>query len=134
MTIDINVASDNFRHDDRSISYYFDWSRRNGIKTQLTQLGGLSGKSQEAIEQLMQETKEHRTHYQKNLDDFRTSRRMLEDKADKLRRLLDMQQLEKEFEKTRLEMTGNWTTLACRKACERSSSSCESTCARWSRR
>jgi hypothetical protein len=91
-------------------------SRRNGIKSQLTQLGGLSGKSQEAIEQLMQETKEHRTHYQKNLDDFRTSRRMLEVKADKLRRLLDMQQLEKEFEKTRLEMTGNWTTLGLQKS------------------
>jgi sugar phosphate isomerase/epimerase len=31
--IDISVASDNFRHDDKSIPYYLEWSSRNGCKT-----------------------------------------------------------------------------------------------------
>jgi len=31
--IEIGIASDNFRHDDRSVSYVFDWCRRNGCDT-----------------------------------------------------------------------------------------------------
>jgi len=91
-------------------------SRRNGIDSQLAQLGSLSGKSQGAIGQLALEAQEHRNNYQKNLDDFRTSRRMLEVKADKLRRLLNMKQLEKEFDKTRQNMNGNWTTVGLQKS------------------
>ena len=31
--IQIGIASDNFRHDDRSITYVFDWCRQNGCDT-----------------------------------------------------------------------------------------------------
>ncbi len=31
--IEIGIASDNFRHDDRSVTYVFDWCRKNGCDT-----------------------------------------------------------------------------------------------------
>ena len=85
-------------------------SRFNSAKSQLEELGGLSGKNNEVIEHLMQKTREEQVAYHKNVESFNANKKILSDQSKQLLGLLSLSELDKLVSKSRNAMTGSWTT------------------------
>ncbi|OOZ36793.1 dynamin family protein [Solemya velesiana gill symbiont] len=86
-------------------------NKLNSIKTQLSELRDLSGKSQDVIEHMIARTREEQAKYMNNVNSFQASRKVLKGQAKTLRRALDLKRLEQNIDETRSKMEDNWTTV-----------------------
>jgi hypothetical protein len=86
-------------------------TKDKGVKTQLAELQGLSGKSREVVEHLMDKTRREQAGYIQDLNDFQSSRQKLKKQASSLRQALDPKILEQRFRQAHDRMTRNWTTI-----------------------
>ncbi len=89
-------------------------SKRRSLQSQLTELEGLSGKSQEVIEHLIEESRQEKKAYREDINSFNASRKILNKQADRLLHTLDLERLEQKIETAHREMSGNWTTRGLR--------------------
>lgn len=85
-------------------------NKLRGVKEQLGELRGLSGKSLEVIDHMMEKTREEQATYIRNVNNFQASRKVLMEQAKVLRGALDLKRLEKSINKSHSAMKGNWTT------------------------
>lgn len=86
-------------------------AKLNEIKKQLNEFRQLSGKSQEAIEQLMIEARSEQTEYSHNINSFKASKKALKKQAKNLLGALDLKKLEQTIDTTHSKMSDNWTTV-----------------------
>ena len=86
-------------------------TKLNGVETQLSELSGLSGKSLEVVEHLMNKTRREQANYIQDLNDFQASRQKLKKQAARLRLALNPKLLEQRIRKAHERMDRNWTTL-----------------------
>jgi hypothetical protein len=82
---------------------------------QLTELGSLSGKNADVITHLMQRTREEQTTYQRNVESFQASRRLLQRQAAALLQTLNLDSIDNLINRTRDAMSGSWTTAGLKK-------------------
>ena len=74
------------------------------------QLSGLSGKSAQMIEQLIQKTRTEQVAYYKNLESFQASKAVLSRKSAQLADMLNISEFDRLVTNIREKMTGSWTT------------------------
>ena len=85
-------------------------TRHDNTVTQLKELGNLSGKNADVIVHLMKKTREEQTTYQKNVESFQASRRLLQRQAANLLETLSLESIDGLIANTRKSMLGSWTT------------------------
>lgn len=90
-------------------------TRRDDIAKQLAELRGLSGKNADVIVHLMKKTREEQTTYQKNVESFQASRRLLQRQAKTMLDTLSLEAIDKLIANTRNSMAGSWTTGGLKK-------------------
>jgi hypothetical protein len=78
--------------------------------SQHKELRNLSGKNADVILHLMKKTREEQTTYQKNVDSFQASRRLLQRQGAALLDYLSLESIDKLIADTRRSMLGSWTT------------------------
>ncbi len=85
-------------------------TRREHAVAQLKELRNLSGKNADVILHLMKKTREEQTTYQKNVESFQSSRRLLQRQAANLLETLSLEAIDRLISDTRKSMLGSWTT------------------------
>lgn len=90
-------------------------TRREHTLSQLQELRNLSGKNADVILHLMKKTREEQTAYQKNVESFQASRRLLERQAAALLETLSLEAVDRLISDTRKSMMGSWTTGGLKK-------------------
>lgn len=85
-------------------------TRHDHTVTQLKELRNLSGKNADVILHLMRKTREEQTTYQKNVESFQASRRLLQRQAANLLETLSLEAIDRLIADTRRSMLGSWTT------------------------
>jgi hypothetical protein len=89
-------------------------ARLSAINTQLKELNGLSGKSQDAIQQMIARMREEKKAYDKTLASFQATRMVLSDQVKILLDYLGMETFDELMTKTRHVMKESWTTRGLR--------------------
>ncbi|SCZ61926.1 dynamin family protein [Thiohalomonas denitrificans] len=84
--------------------------RLNATTSQLEELRGLSGKNDDVITHLMKKTREEQVAYHQNVESFQANKRILSERSEELKKLLDLKRLDDLVNRTRKQMTGSWTT------------------------
>ncbi len=84
--------------------------RLSSTRSQLDELRGLSGKNNDVITHLMKKTREEQVAYHQNVESFQANKRILSERSEELKKLLDLKRLDNLVNKTREQMTGSWTT------------------------
>ncbi len=85
-------------------------TRKENAAKQRKELESLSGKNADVIVHLMDKTREEQTTYQKNVESFQASRRLLQRQANVLLDILSLDAMDKLISETRASMLGSWTT------------------------
>jgi len=85
-------------------------TRHEHTVSQLQELRNLSGKNADVIVHLMKKTREEQTTYQKNVESFQASRRLLQRQAGALLETLSLEAVDQLISNTRKSMMGSWTT------------------------
>ncbi|MCW9025280.1 MAG: dynamin family protein [Gammaproteobacteria bacterium] len=91
-------------------------SRLTGVKKQLDELKGLSGKNEDVIIHLMKKTREEQTVYHKSVESFQNNKKTFSNKHSELLGQLSLNRLDQLMAKTRQDMAGTWTTGGLKKA------------------
>jgi len=89
-------------------------ARLGAVDTQLKELTGLSGKSQDAIQQMIARMREEKQAYDKTLASFQATRMVLSDQVKILLDYLSMEAFDELMTKTRHAMKESWTTRGLR--------------------
>lgn len=79
------------------------------------ELRNLSGKNADVIVHLMRKTREEQTTYQRNVESFQASRRLLQRQAANLLETLSLESIDRLISDTRRAMMGSWTTGGLKK-------------------
>jgi len=90
-------------------------TRKDSAVHQRQELQSLSGKNADVIVHLMNKTREEQTTYQKNVESFQASRRLLQRQGAVLLDILSMDAMDKLISETRASMLGSWTTAGLKK-------------------
>jgi hypothetical protein len=85
-------------------------ARVGSVDTQLKELKSLSGKSQEAIQQMLERMRSEKQAYDKTLASFQASRTMLSDQTKVLLDYLSVENFDALMQRTRTAMKESWTT------------------------
>ena len=89
--------------------------RFDGARKQLDDLRSLSGRNSDVITNLMRKTRERQATYNKNMESFQASRRILTQHSKSMLDTLSMQAVDDLVSKTRKDMEGSWTTAGMKK-------------------
>ena len=90
-------------------------TRQAHTVSQLQELRNLSGKNADVIVHLMKKPREEQTTYQKNVESFQASRRLLQRQAGALLETLSLENVDRLIGATRKSMMGSWTTGGLKK-------------------
>ncbi len=85
-------------------------TRAENLRRQHKELRNLSGKNADVILHLMRKTREEQTTYQKNVESFQASHRLLQRQATSLLDTLSPEAIDQLIGNTRRAMLGSWTT------------------------
>lgn len=85
-------------------------ARVGSVDTQLKELKNLAGKSQEAIQQMLERMRSEKQAYDKTLASFQASRTMLSDQTKVLLDYLSVEAFDALMQRTRTAMKESWTT------------------------
>jgi len=85
-------------------------ARLTSIDTQLNELKSLSGKSQEAIHQMLERMRSEKQAYDKTLASFQATRTMLSDQTKVLLDYLSVESFDALMTRARISMKESWTT------------------------
>jgi hypothetical protein len=85
-------------------------TRLDGIREQLEELRSLSGQRADVLMETMKRLRTEQQHYQKNVENFQTSRHVLKRQLQLLVEALGLENLDHLIAKTRAEMVDSWTT------------------------
>ncbi|MDT8383570.1 MAG: dynamin family protein [Gammaproteobacteria bacterium] len=88
--------------------------RHEAVNQQLEELRSLSGKSADVLMETMQKLRTEQGIYQKDVENFQTSRHVLKRQLVALIEALGLDSLDKMIAKTRTEMVDSWTTHGLR--------------------
>ena len=89
--------------------------RLEGARKQLDDLRSLSGRNSDVITNLMRKTRERQATYNKNMESFQASRRILGQHSKTMLDALSIQAVDDLVAKTRKDMEGSWTTVGMKK-------------------
>jgi Dynamin family len=89
--------------------------RFNSANKQLEDLRSLSGRNSDVITNLMRKTRERQATYNKNMESFQASRRILMQHSKSMLDALSIQAVDELVAKTRKDMEGSWTTMGMKK-------------------
>jgi replication fork clamp-binding protein CrfC len=89
--------------------------RLEGARRQLDDLRSLSGRNSDVVTNLMRKTRERQATYNKNMESFQSSRRVLSQHAKTMLDTLSIQAVDELVAKTRKDMEGSWTTGGMKK-------------------
>jgi len=89
--------------------------RFDSAHKQLDDLRSLSGRNSDVITNLMRKTRERQATYNKNMESFQASRRILTQHSKSMLDTLSMQAVDDLVAKTRKDMEGSWTTAGMKK-------------------
>jgi hypothetical protein len=89
--------------------------RLEGARKQLDDLRSLSGRNADVITNLMRKTRERQATYNKNMESFQASRRILTQHSKNMLDTLSIQAVDDLVVKTRKDMEGSWTTAGMKK-------------------
>ena len=89
--------------------------RLDGARKQLDDLRSLSGRNSDVITNLMRKTRERQATYNKNMESFQASRRILAQHSKTMLDALSIQAVDDLVAKTRKDMEGSWTTAGMKK-------------------
>ena len=84
--------------------------RLDAAQTQLDELRSLSGRNADVITSLMRKTRERQASYNKNMESFQASRRILMQHSKSMLDALSIKAVDDLVTKTRKDMEGSWTT------------------------
>ncbi len=84
--------------------------RLEAAKNQLNELHSLSGRNADVITGLMRKTRERQASYNKNMESFQASRRILMQHSKSMLDALSIKAVDDLVTKTRKDMEGSWTT------------------------
>ena len=90
-------------------------SRRNTTRHQLGELRMLSGRNSELIHQLIARARREQSLYQRNIEGFQASRRLLRQRARLMRENLSLEGIDRLIRETREAMAGSWTTVGLKR-------------------
>ncbi|MCU7836421.1 MAG: dynamin family protein [gamma proteobacterium symbiont of Taylorina sp.] len=82
----------------------------NSRKKSIASLGGMSGKSENVIQKLLEKTREEQKTYQKNAESLHASRQILLGQQKRLNTIIALDKLDDHISKSRTAMQGSWTT------------------------
>jgi len=82
---------------------------------QLDDLRSLSGRNSDVITNLMRKTRERQATYNKNMENFQASRRILTQQSKSMLDTISMRAVDELVAKTRKDMEGSWTTAGMKK-------------------
>lgn len=89
--------------------------RFGAAQQQLDELRSLSGRNSDVITGLMRKTRERQASYNKNMESFQASRRILAQHSKSMLAALSINAVDDLVNKTRQEMEGSWTTAGMKK-------------------
>jgi len=89
--------------------------RFESARKQLDDLRSLSGRNSDVITNMMRKTRERQATYNKNMESFQASRRILTQHSKSMLDALSMQAVDDLVAKTRKDMEGSWTTVGMKK-------------------
>ena len=89
--------------------------RYKGNKTQLEELRGMSGKSADKLMSTMKQLRAEQAVYQKDVENFQTSRHVLKRQLISVSEALSIESLDEHIGKTREAMVDSWTTGGMKK-------------------
>lgn len=89
--------------------------RMDSATKQLNDLRSLSGRNSDVITNLMRQTRERQAVYNKNMESFQASRRLLGQHSQSMLDTLSIQAVDDLVAKTRKDMEGSWTTAGMKK-------------------
>jgi small-conductance mechanosensitive channel len=90
-------------------------ARHDSTKEQLGELEGIGNKNEAMINHLIKTTHAETIAYKVRVDNFHTSRTLLNTKLKEILEYVDLKTLDKVIEEARNEMSGSWTTGGLRK-------------------
>ena len=90
--------------------------RLNTVNKQLNDLHQLNGKNSNIIAQLIKRTRIEKEEYNKHIEGFQSSNRLLNHQVSKIKRSLDLKRVDTIIQQTRQSMVGSWTTSGLKKA------------------
>lgn len=89
--------------------------RLDSARQQLEELRSLSGRNADVITSLMRKTRERQASYNKNMESFQASRRILAQHSKSMLDALSINAVDDLVAKTRQDMEGSWTTGGMKK-------------------
>jgi hypothetical protein len=89
--------------------------RLESARRQLDDLRSLSGRNSDVVTNLMRRTRERQATYNKNMESFQSSRRVLSQHAKTMLDTLSIPAVDELVAKTRKDMEGSWTTGGMKK-------------------
>jgi len=89
--------------------------RLEGARHQLDDLRSLSGRNSDVVTNLMRKTRERQATYNKNMESFQASRRVLSQHAKAMLDTLSIRAVDDLVAKIRKDMEGSWTTVGMKK-------------------
>lgn len=90
--------------------------RHNSIQEQLNELQGIGNKNEVMINHLIKTTHAENIAYKMRVDNYYTSRNLLNSKIKEILEYVDLKVLDKVIDDARNEMQGSWTTAGLRKS------------------
>lgn len=87
----------------------------DSLQTELKEINDLQHRSADVIDEVMQKLKKQSEDYNKEVQSFQVTRRLLSDQAIKLLGLLDIAHFDELIARTRLAMRNSWTTPGLRR-------------------
>ncbi len=91
-------------------------ARHNSIQEQLNELQGIGNKNEVMISHLIKTTHAETIAYKMRVDNYYTSRNLLNSKIKEILEYVDLKVLDKVIDDARNEMQGSWTTAGLRKS------------------
>ncbi len=82
----------------------------NARKKSIAGLGGLSGKTENVIHNLLKKTRKEQQIYQKIAENLHASRQILLGQQKKLNKIIALDKLDEHINQARTTMKGSWTT------------------------
>ncbi len=89
-------------------------SRISELETELAEIHQLRGKSQDVISDIVEKLRKHKASYEKEVQTFHVTRRLLADQVRAMLVELSMSKFDKLVHRTRDSMSGSWTTQGLR--------------------
>ncbi len=91
-------------------------SRLDTVNKQLHDLRQLNGKNADVIIQMMKKARAEQFHYNKHMEGFRSSSRLLNRQVNTLRNILNLRKMDDLIQSTRKSMVDSWTTNGMKKS------------------